>query len=478
MKSRRRKKQLIILIGVILSLVLGILIVVNLFVTSLSINLNGQEKETIEVGSDYKEEGAKAYLGNLFSKKEMKVEVTGNVDTTKLGKYIVVYEVENNGYKKQKERVITVVDKEAPTINLNSEIKTCKSQKNVTIDATVNDNYDGDITDKLSYKIEDDFIILTTTDTSNNKAELKEKLTYIDDEKPIIKLNGSTTTYVKVGTIYEEAGATATDSCDGDISKNIKTESNVDANTLGNYEVTYMVTDSAGATDKVTRKVIVTDQDSLVNGTVTNGVIYLTFDDGPGAYTTTILDILDKYNVKATFFVTNQFQSTKYLSLIKEEANRGHVVGVHTYSHKWNIYDSVDAYLNDFNKMEQIVYEQTGVHPKYFRFPGGTSNTVSRSHCQGIMTTLSKLMTEKGYTYFDWNVDSGDSHGKKATASYVLNNIKTYVKGNGSYIILMHDIQKSTKEALENVIIYLKDKGYVFKSIDESTPLKQFTVAN
>ena len=475
MRNRRRKKQLIILGGVVLSLVLGILIVVNLFATSLSINLNGQEKETIEVGSEYKELGAKAYLGNLFSKKEVQVEVTGNVDTAKLGKYTIVYEAENSGHKKQKERVITVVDKDAPKINLNSEIKTCKSQKNVTIDATVNDNYDGDITDKLSYKIEDNYIILTATDSSNNKAELKENLTYIDDEKPIIKLKEASTTYVKIGATYEETGATATDSCDGDISKNIKIESNVDVNTLGTYEITYTVTDSAGVTDKVTRKVVVTDQDSLVNGTVTDGVIYLTFDDGPGKYTSKILDILDKYQVKATFFVTSQFPG--YLSMIKEEANRGHVVGIHTYSHKWNIYDSVDTYLNDFNKMEQIVYEQTGVHPKYFRFPGGTSNTVSRSHCQGIMTTLSKLMTEKGYTYYDWNVDSCDTC-KKQGVEDIINQIKTYVKGNQSYIILMHDIKENTMNALPSVIEYLKGKGYVFKSIDENTPLKQFKVAN
>ncbi len=476
MRSRKNRKRLIVFGGVTLTVILVVLIIANLFVTNLSISINGNAKETIEVGTEYKDLGAKAYLGNLFSKKELEVQTTGTVDTKKLGKYTITYEVNSKGLKKQKQRIITVIDNEAPQITLNSKVQTCKVQKNISIDATVNDNYDGDITDKLAYKIQDDYIILTAVDSSNNKTEIRDSLVYTDSEKPVIRLNGSATTYVKVGTSYQEPGANATDSCDGDISGKIETSANVDVNTLGTYTVTYKVVDSSGESDTTTRKVIVTDQDSLVNGTVTDGVVYLTFDDGPGKYTSKILDILDKYQVKATFFVTSQFPG--YLNMIKEEANRGHVVGVHTYSHKWSIYNSVDDYLSDFNKMEQIVYEQTGVHPKYFRFPGGTSNTVSRSHCQGIMTTLSKLMTEKGYVYFDWNVDSGDSHGKKATASYVLNNIKTYVKGNGSYIILMHDIQTSTKDALEDVIVYLKGKGYTFKSIDESTPLKQFKAAN
>ncbi len=474
MRSKKRKK-LIILGGIILSLVLGALIVANIFITSLSIDIKGNKTLTLEVGSKYDELGAKAYLGNLFSKKEVDVTVTGDVDTSKIGTYTITYESKSHNLTKQSKRTVKVVDTEEPKITLNSEVKICKNNKTFDIDATVEDNYDGDLKDKLEYKIDKDKIILSVKDSSNNSTQIEEKITYIDTEKPILKLNGSTTTYVKVGTKYVDEGATASDSCDGDLTSKIEITSNVDINTLGDYQVSYKVSDTEGNSESLTRKVVVTDKDNLVNGFVSDGTIYLTFDDGPGQYTAEILNILDKYNVKATFFVTSQF--FKYLDMIKEEANRGHVVGVHTYSHKWSIYDSVDAYLNDFNKMEQIVFEQTGVHPKYFRFPGGTSNTVSRSHSQGIMSKLSSLMTEKGYTYYDWHVDSCDTC-KANGVNDIISSIKKYVKGNQSYIILMHDIKKNTRDALPTVIEYLQSKGYKFSSLNENAPLKQFKVAN
>ncbi len=475
MRSRRKNRNLIILGGITLAVVLLAVIMANIFMTSLSIDIKGKKTITLEVGSKYEEMGAKAYIGNLFSKKELEVQVKGDVDTSKIGTYTITYETNNNQKKKESKRIVKVVDTEKPTITLNSEVKTCKSNKTFDVDATVTDNYDGDLKDKLEYKVDDDKITLFVKDSSGNEATVEEKVTFIDDEKPVLKLNGSTTTYVKVGTNYVDEGATATDSCDGDLTKKIEASIKVDTQTLGDYQVTYQVTDSAGKTETLTRKVIVTDQDSLVNGYVSDGTIYLTFDDGPGQYTDEILDILDKYNVKATFFVTSQFP--KYVGMIKEEAARGHVVGIHTYSHKWSIYDSVDAYLNDFNKMEQIVFEQTGTHPKYFRFPGGTSNTVSKKHSVGIMSKLSSLMTEKGYTYYDWDVDSCDTCTPQEVSDIVAS-IKKYIKGNKSYIVLMHDIKKNTMTALPTVIEYLQGKGYKFSSLNENAPLKQFKAAN
>ena len=162
--------------------------------------------------------------------------------------------------------------------------------------------------------------------------------------------------------------------------------------------------------------------------------------------------------------------------MIKQEYDRGHTVGIHTYSHKWSVYTSVDTYWNDFSKMEQIVYEQTGVHPKYFRFPGGTSNTANCKYngINNMMEKLSNLMTDKGYVYFDWHVDSCDTC-KNNSVNDIINSIKKYVTGSGNYIILMHDIKKNTMEALPSVIEYLKAHNYTFKQIDDTTPVKQFS---
>ncbi len=465
-------KRTLIAVGVILILLL-LLGLIYMLVPQIKIELNDKRNMTILVGDEYEEPGATAYLRNGFKKEALSLDIEGAVDTNKIGKYLIFYKVHGNESKKEI-RVVNVVDKTDPEIILNSEIKGCKNNKVFDMDVKVTDNYDGDITDKLQYKINKDKIYFSVADNSNNKTTLTKDIVYIDSEKPSITLNGAKTIYLNLNSSYNDPGVKAVDSCEGDLTEKVVVENNIKNDTIGEYEVKYSVSDSLGNKSEVVRKVIVVNDNEHVDN-VTDGTIYLTFDDGPGPYTTQILDILDKYNIKATFFVTAQFSN--YLDKIKDEYDRGHTVGIHTYTHKWSVYDSVDTYLNDFNKMEQIVYEKTGVHPKYFRFPGGTSNEVSIKHSKGIMTTLSKLMTEKGYTYFDWNVDCGDTHAN-TSVDYIIKTTKTYVKGNGSYIILMHDIKKNTRDALPTLIEYFQNKGYVFKAIDENTPLKQFAPHN
>ena len=202
--------------------------------------------------------------------------------------------------------------------------------------------------------------------------------------------------------------------------------------------------------------------------------IYLTFDDGPGAYTERLLGYLKEYNVKATFFVTNQFP--QYTYVLKKIVDDGHGIAVHTKTHQWSIYSSKQSYLNDFNAMHRIILDETGVDTKIFRFPGGTNNTVSRSYSRGIMAAAASHMTEAGYIYFDWNVDCGDTLGYSASriASYTLNQIK----GRHTSIVLMHDIKYNTVEAIRTIIKYGLDNGYTFAVIDESTPRVQFWPVN
>ena len=221
---------------------------------------------------------------------------------------------------------------------------------------------------------------------------------------------------------------------------------------------------------------VLDDYEGIYAGNSEEKVIYLTFDDGPGKYTEQILEVLSKYDVKATFFVTNQFPN--YQHLISEEYKQGHTIGIHTYSHKWSIYSDVETYLDDFNKINEIIRNQTGVESKIFRFPGGSSNTISKNYNKGIMTSLSQLMTEKGYIYFDWNIDSGDTAKKRNSKEDIIKNIKKNLNGDGAYIILTHDIRKNTLEALPEIIETAKTFGYEFAAISESTRAPHFEVSN
>ena len=206
-------------------------------------------------------------------------------------------------------------------------------------------------------------------------------------------------------------------------------------------------------------------------------VIYLTFDDGPSANTVKILDILDKYNVKATFFV---IYNEKYSYLYKEIVNRGHSIALHSYSHNYStIYKSTDAYFNDLTKLSDVIYQKAGVRTRLMRFPGGSSNTVSRSYCKGIMTKLVKMTAEKGYVYFDWNSANNDATGKTLSADQIKKAATSY-GGRTPLVMLMHDAaaKTNTVKALPGIIEYYKNKGYYFLPLNENSPTAHHSVAN
>ena len=207
----------------------------------------------------------------------------------------------------------------------------------------------------------------------------------------------------------------------------------------------------------------------------TGKTVYLTFDDGPSSYTPQILDTLDKYGVKATFFVKN---GGKYNYLMKDIVNRGHSIGLHTYSHDYaKIYKSDTAYFNDLNKISDLVFEQTGVRTKIMRFPGGASNTVSRKYSKGIMSRLTKSVKQQGYVYFDWNCSNGDADGAN-TVQKQLNFCSQYSKSASTVIVLMHDTKKTTRDALPKIIEYYKSCGFKLGVITTSTPPIQHRVNN
>lgn len=208
---------------------------------------------------------------------------------------------------------------------------------------------------------------------------------------------------------------------------------------------------------------------------VTNGkVIYLTFDDGPNRHTERLLGYLAEYDVKATFFVTNQNSNYKYL--LKKIVDEGHAIGVHSYSHSWSIYSSTEKFMADFNKMHKLILDETGVDAKIFRFPGGTNNTVSKNYSKGVMSSLASSMTKAGYVYFDWNVDCGDTSGY--SASKIAQTTINQISSRKTSVVLMHDLKKNTVDAIKTILEYGVSNGYEFKVLDENSPKIQFKAVN
>lgn len=202
--------------------------------------------------------------------------------------------------------------------------------------------------------------------------------------------------------------------------------------------------------------------------------VYLTFDDGPGKYTAELLDTLKKYEVKATFFVigkTDDKSKEMYRRIVEE----GHTLGMHSYSHQYGkIYQSLEAFDQDFKKISNLLYESTGVRSNYYRFPGGSSNLVSELP----MSKFIDYLQQQKVTYYDWNAINGDATGKDLTEAEMVENVMSSVEKNNNSIVLMHDVasKDTTVKSLPTLIEKLKKKGYILLPISEYTnPIQHVT---
>lgn len=179
--------------------------------------------------------------------------------------------------------------------------------------------------------------------------------------------------------------------------------------------------------------------------------VYLTFDDGPSAETDRILDILKEYNVKATFFVIGKTDenSVKAYQRIVEE---GHTLGMHSYSHQYaQVYASQEAFEDDLTSLQDYLFSITGMESTFYRFPGGSSNKVSKIP----MSDLIQCLKERNITYFDWNVSSGDASGTQLSSQTIINNVMNGINGaHKNYVVLFHDsaAKKTTVDALPEII--------------------------
>lgn len=199
--------------------------------------------------------------------------------------------------------------------------------------------------------------------------------------------------------------------------------------------------------------------------------VYLTFDDGPSKYTEDILDILDAYDVKATFFVLGK-ENEYSVSMLREIAKRGHTIGMHSYSHRYaDIYRSVEAFSEDFYRIYSYILDNTGVQSVYYRFPGGSSNTISDIDMQ----VFADFLAEREVEYYDWNLSSGDGGSVLLDVDTLVRNSTENILQHGTSIILMHDAasRSTTVEALPQIIenILAMEDTVILPITEETTPV-------
>lgn len=452
------KKKYIIL-TILIIILLTIIIGVGYFLIP-KFNIEDFSKSiTLNYDEEYKENHGNICYGNFISCKEVKVLTIGEVDTTSLGEYNVKYIYNYKDEQLILNQKVNVVDSEKPTIDIESEYAlVCPSGKIDNLVASARDNYDKDLTDKIEKTYEDGKVYLKVEDSSGNIREEIIDAKVEDTTSPVITLNGKETIYLKVGEAYTEEGTTVVDNCD---EVEVTIEGAVDTSTAGTYIIKYKAVDASQNESVIERTV------NVYNPVYGSRIIYLTFDDGPSAYTARLLDVLKKYNVKATFFVTGYGSD----EMILREYEEGHAIGLHTYTHDYSqIYTSTDAFFSDLYAVQERVKNITGHTTYLMRFAGGSSNMVSAYYDGGvhIMSTLVDEVEKRGFKYFDWNVSSGDA-GAAYSSDEVYYNVTATLKEEYS-VVLQHDVKSFSVDAVESIVQYALANGYRFEKLDMSSP--------
>ncbi|KGF09101.1 hypothetical protein HMPREF1635_04960 [Clostridiales bacterium S5-A14a] len=429
------------------------------------------------VHAEYKEKfKLEDQISFVFLGSKDDVHLVGSVDTQKKGKYDV--QVEYND--KLKPLKVEVSDTKPPTLEV-SNYKTDTFEK-VNVKDFSPKAKDADPSDKIQISMDKDDSIkksgtfevkITAEDSSGNKAYKVAKLKRsVDKTPPAINVGNHLSCSVGQELTDDVLlnGVTTSDNLDKNPKITID-KSNVKTNVPGTYKVKYKCKDRSGNHSEATRDVII----SMAIGD-DQKVIYLTFDDGPSPNTGRILDILAKYDVKGTFFVTGNDASCRHF--ITRAAKEGHTIGLHTYTHQYNIYSSKEAFFDDLNKVNAMVKELTGKESHYTRFAGGSSNTISRKYSKGIMVQLVEEVEKRGFRYYDWNASSDDAAANTVPRDRI---IRSSTASRANHIcLLMHDSRPktTTADALPVIIEHYKKLGYTFLPISESTPVFHHHVNN
>lgn len=212
---------------------------------------------------------------------------------------------------------------------------------------------------------------------------------------------------------------------------------------------------------------------SEIDAEMADGIrkVYLTFDDGPSIYTEELLDILAEYDVKATFFVTGKNKAS-YGDVYRRIVEEGHTLGMHSYSHEYGtIYASMENFQEDLEKLRDFLYKVTGTVSKFYRFPGGSSNSVSKTDIRELIDYL----TAMDIRYFDWNISGGDANGGTLESDQIVNRVMDELASHRVAVVLLHDgaDKHSTVEALPKLI----EKIRAMNDGTEILPITEKTMA-
>ena len=457
------------------AVLLGIVLTAVILAVALPMDMAGFE-EQIVVDCGQEEPAIRVQTTLAGQNVDGKLRVSGLVNMAKPGTYKRTVTASFLWFGVKKSQTVVVVDRERPVITLQ------KTEGSYTLPGheyeeegfTATDNVDGDITQAVKVRRVQGAVIYTVKDSTGNTTEVCRMINYQDYDAPVITLEGEETVTIMAGESYTEPGFSAEDNADGDVTQKVKVNCEYSTYVPGTYDITYTVSDTFGNETVVTRKLVVQGRSNPSTVVPDGKIIYLTFDDGPSYHTPRLLEVLARYNVKATFFVVG----TASIGYIDDIYAGGHTVALHTNTHNFkSVYSSVEGYYADLYAIQDKVYNATGVRSTLIRFPGGSSNTVSRNYCKGIMSQLTKSVEALGFRYFDWNVDSYDAGGAY-TSEQVFNNVINGVKGNRYSIVLQHDIHGFSVDAVESIIQWGLANGYTFLPLTNTSPTAHHGVNN
>ena len=415
----------------------------------------------VEINHEY---DPKENIQQVFFHSDSEVKISENIDTNKIGNYEITYQLKN--YKKTCK--VSVKDTKEPELKVKAYKADMKEdiQPESFVESVKDDSKVSLSFKKKPIKDKEQTLTIIAKDEYGNTTMKEATLTLSKDTKKPVIHTDTISVYVGSKPNYKSY-IEVTDNLDS--KPTIKVDSSkVKTKKAGTYKLLVTATDRSG--NKAKAKINVTVEEP-------SKVVYMTFDDGPSENTDKILKILKKYDAKATFFVTGNNQ--KYNKSIKKAADQGNTIALHTYTHDYaNVYSSTTAYFEDLQKVSDMVKQITGKAPKYIRFPGGSSNTISAQYSQGIMSALDNMVHEKGYEYFDWNCSSGDAASNTVPTQDIVHNATSC--DYEQIMILFHDSspKTTTVEALPEIIKSYKERGYVFKGICDDTPIFHHGVNN